>query len=264
MTQAIQSNRQISPRRREQGFTLMEVLIAVSITAIIGLGVWQVLSSVISSRDRVDAAADQFDQLQRALLLLERDITQAVNRPARNLYGDTEPSLTSRNDAFDLILTRQGWRNPLGARRSGLQRVAYEFTGEELRRRYWLTVDQGQEDDSRDLLLVSNLKTFDVEFLNEERSWVAEWPTQDALNNLTGNNVGALPMPLGIRVSLEHERFGELSRLYILPHFDQVAVQQTIQRESEQDGGDQDDDENPEQPGDQQGQTSDQPAGGSQ
>ncbi|WP_339805853.1 prepilin-type N-terminal cleavage/methylation domain-containing protein, partial [uncultured Marinobacter sp.] len=29
---------------RQTGFTLMEVLIAVSITAVIGLGIWQVLS----------------------------------------------------------------------------------------------------------------------------------------------------------------------------------------------------------------------------
>ena len=41
----------------ESGFTLMEVLIAVTITAVIGLGVWQVVSSVMNSRDRVDEVA---------------------------------------------------------------------------------------------------------------------------------------------------------------------------------------------------------------
>ena len=38
----------------QAGFTLMEVLIAVTITAVIGLGVWQVLGNVVSSRDRVN------------------------------------------------------------------------------------------------------------------------------------------------------------------------------------------------------------------
>lgn len=97
---------------RERGFTLMEVLIAVTITAVIGLGVWQVINGVVRSRDRVDEVADQFDGLQRAMLLLERDITQIVNRSARDVYGDYQPALTTRQEGFALVLTRQGWRNP--------------------------------------------------------------------------------------------------------------------------------------------------------
>lgn len=85
----------------------MEVLIAVTITAVIGLGVWQVLGNVVSSRDRVNEVAEQFDNIQRTMLLLERDITQVVNRSARDIYGDFRPALTSREEEFSLILTRQ-------------------------------------------------------------------------------------------------------------------------------------------------------------
>ena len=75
------------------GFTLLEVLIAVTITAVIGLGVWQVINGVVNSRDRVNELAEQFDGLQRAMLLLERDVMQLVNRPARDIYGDFLPAL---------------------------------------------------------------------------------------------------------------------------------------------------------------------------
>jgi general secretion pathway protein J len=51
-------------RDRQSGFTLIEVLIAITITAVIGLGIWQVISSVVLSRDRVDAVAEEFDGLQ--------------------------------------------------------------------------------------------------------------------------------------------------------------------------------------------------------
>ncbi|WP_254774103.1 type II secretion system protein J [Marinobacter sp. AC-23] len=91
----------------QRGFTLLEVLVAITITAVIGIGVWQVLSGVILSRDRVDELAEGFDGVQRAMLLLERDITQIVNRPARDIYGDFKPALTSREDEFALMLTRQ-------------------------------------------------------------------------------------------------------------------------------------------------------------
>ncbi|CAN0606534.1 unnamed protein product, partial [Ectocarpus sp. 12 AP-2014] len=162
----------------QKGFTLMEVLIAVAITAVIGLGVWQVLNGVILSRDRVNEAGDAFDQLQRTMLLLERDLTQLVNRPARDMFGDYQPALTSREDEFDLVLTRQGWRNPLGTRRSSLQRAAWEYTGEELRRRQWRTVDRGQEDNSEDVLVLADVTAFEIRFLDNERSWSDGWPTE--------------------------------------------------------------------------------------
>ncbi|HBI78753.1 MAG TPA: type II secretion system protein GspJ, partial [Marinobacter adhaerens] len=42
---------------------MLEVLIAVTITAVIGLGVWQVINGVVNSRDRVNELAEQFDGL---------------------------------------------------------------------------------------------------------------------------------------------------------------------------------------------------------
>lgn len=213
--------------RSQSGFTLMEVLIAVTITAVIGLGVWQVISSVISSRDRVDEVATDFEGLQKAFLLMSRDITQVVNRPVRDIYGDFAPALSSREDSYELVLTRQGWRNPLGSRRSQLQRSAYEYTGEELRRRYWVMVDQGQEEQSRDQLLLSDITEFEIRFMNEERGWVDEWPPDNT--GSTGgegqSGVPRLPLPLGIEISLTHERFGELTRIFTLPDFDMDEAQ---------------------------------------
>ncbi|MBS3804175.1 MAG: type II secretion system minor pseudopilin GspJ [Oleiphilaceae bacterium] len=213
-------------RNHQTGFTLMEVLIAVTITAVIGLGVWQVVSGVVLSRDRVDEVADEFEALQRAFLVLQRDINQIVNRPIRNIYGDFEPALSSRSDAFNLSLTRQGWRNPLGHKRSELQRSAYEFTGEELRRRYWVSVDRGQEETSRDQLLLDQVTAFNVRFLDEDRNWVENWPPDDTGEAATGTNSRPQqPLPLGIELTLSHRRFGDLSRVFSLPDYDHQSAQ---------------------------------------
>ncbi|WP_166263641.1 type II secretion system minor pseudopilin GspJ [Marinobacter caseinilyticus] len=238
--------------RREQGFTLMEVLIAVTITAVIGLGVWQVIGGVVLSRDRVDDVSEDFEALQKAFLLIGRDMTQIVNRPVRNIYGDFEPALSSRDDAFELVLTRQGWRNPLGRRRSELQRSAYEFTGEELRRRYWVAVDQAQEDESRDQLLLKDISEFNVRFMDKERTWVDDWPpgnSGDGSGESSGNGQKSpqLPMPLGIEISLSHDRFGEITRLFTLPDFDRSEAQGAISR-SIQSQLSEEDDTQPEQP----------------
>ncbi|MFV8572556.1 type II secretion system minor pseudopilin GspJ [Marinobacter sp. SBS5] len=217
--------------RAQSGFTLMEMLIAVTITAVIGLGVWQVVSSVVNSRDRVNALAEQFDGLQKAMLLLERDITQVVNRSARDVYGDFKPSLTSRDDAFELLLTRQGWRNPLGLRRSGLQRAGWEYTGTELRRRYWPVVDQGQEEDGRDIVLLDNVNNFQIRFLDDEGKWHDTWPTDQAMATMTPGARPVIELPIGLEITLEHERFGEIVRLFTLPDFSQEHAQSVVNQQ---------------------------------
>ncbi|GGC71097.1 type II secretion system protein J [Marinobacter halophilus] len=221
------------PSVKCSGFTLMEVLIAVTITAFIGLGVWQVINSVVNSKDRVNQVAGEFENLQKTMLFLERDLTQLINRPVRDLYGDFQPALNSREDAFVLALTRQGWRNPLGLRRSGLQRVAWEYTGTELRRRYWPTVDQGQDDNSRDLLMLDGVLSFEIRFLTSEFTWQDQWPADQDLANLLPGARPILPMPRGIEVTLEHEKFGELVRTFALADFDVAEAQATVNRQIE-------------------------------
>ena len=218
--------------RAARGFTLLEVLIAIGITAVIGLGVWQVLHGIVQSRDRVDELAVQFKALQRTMLLLERDITQVVNRPARDIYGDYDFALTSRENDFALLLTRQGWRNPLGIRRSSLQRVGWEYTGDSIRRRYWVSVDQGQEDESRDALMLENVTDFRIRFLDDQQTWRDNWPDDDSM---AGQTLGAKPvvaLPRGLEVIIEHERFGLLTRTFPMPDFDSDAAQDQVNASS--------------------------------
>lgn len=226
---------------RQYGFTLMEVLIAVTITAVIGLGVWQVIANVVASRDRVNEVAEQFDAIQRTILLLERDITQIMNRSGRDIYGDFKPALTSREDDFVIMLTRQGWRNPRWSLRSTLQRVGWEYTGDELRRRYWRMLDQGQEENSRDLLLLSDVTGFKVRFLDKQRNWRDNWPDEESMANMTPGSRPDISLPLGIEVTIDHERFGELARTFSLPDFDQDVAQGVVNSVNDA-ADDQDDD----------------------
>lgn len=214
--------------RREVGFTLMEVLIAVAITAIIGVGVWQVMSGMINARDRVDDLASEFDGLQKTMLLLERDITQIVNRPVRDIYGDYQFALSNRDPDFALLLTRQGWRNPLGIRRSELQRVAWEYTGDQLRRRYWVSVDQGQEEESLSSDLLGGVTDLRVRFMDKDRNWSDNWPKDDVLATLNPGARPELALPLGIEIQIDHERFGKLTRLFAMPRFDAEAAQNAV------------------------------------
>lgn len=226
-------------RTRQRGFTLLEVLIAVGITALIGVGVWQMISGVIQARDRVNAAAEEFEQIQRAMLVIERDLDQVVNRPIRDIYGDARYAMTSREDGVELALTRQGWRNPIGARRSDLQRVSYEFTGDELHRRYWGTLDLAEDAKGRDQLLLSNVEDVNVRFLDDQGTWQDEWPTTDQAAAQTSDSPSALasvPLPKGVAIVIKQSDYGELQRVFVLPDFDPESAQTTISNSTESSG----------------------------
>ena len=112
-------------RRRHYGFTLLEVLIAVSIFSIIGLSAHHVLQLVISSGAGAAANSEALSRLQRAMFLISNDLEQVIDRPVRDGRREWTDALVADHDAYLLEFTRQGWRNPLQLPRSNLQRVAY-------------------------------------------------------------------------------------------------------------------------------------------
>jgi general secretion pathway protein J len=225
--------RNLGAANGQRGFTLLEVLIAVTITALIGIGVWQVVDAVINSRERVNKVAEEFEAIQRAVLLIERDLGQVVNRRVRDIYGDSRLAFTSREDAYALNLTRQGWRNPIGKRRSELQRAAYEFTGDELHRRYWPMLDRGQESEGRDQILLDGLTDFRLRFMDADGNWQESWPLDSAFQQATANaqsggSAEPVPLPRGVEVVIVHEQYGDITRIIALPDFDLDAARNVI------------------------------------
>ncbi|MCB1656922.1 MAG: type II secretion system minor pseudopilin GspJ, partial [Pseudomonadales bacterium] len=71
-----------------RGFTLLELLVAVAIFALLGVGSYRLLASTISVRDTAKAHDAALIQLQRSFIVMNRDLSQAVARPIRDQYGD--------------------------------------------------------------------------------------------------------------------------------------------------------------------------------
>jgi len=210
--------------RHQRGFTLLEVLIAVTVTAIIGIAVSQVLSATLNAKEGVDRVSAAFEGVQRGMLLLERDLFQAVHRPVRDPFGEMLFAMTSRTDDGDIELTRTGWRNPLQRARSKLQRVAWSLEGEELRRYYWTVLDRAQDTEPEDQVIMEGVAALDLRFLDPDGQWHTEWPTNEQLTN-TQAGAQEQPLPSAVEVVIEHRRFGRLRRLFDMPDFVPGSVQ---------------------------------------
>lgn len=194
---------------KQQGFTFIEMLLATAIFAMVGLASVAVLTSVTNSDELSQEATERIQQLQRTMLMLERDFMQISARHVRldgeapvkyRLYG--EQYLLDSED-HGLSFTRQGWRNPGHILpRSEVQLVAYRLEQGELQRLFSLYPDAVAGSEPLVQVLQQNLTAFSVKYLQGEE-WLEKW--QDSV------------MPKAVKVSLSHQYLGEIERIFSLP-----------------------------------------------
>lgn len=128
-------------RAGQQGFTLIELVVAIAILAFISLGAYQFLSSTSLVARGLQEREQKLLALARMQGVLANDLSQWVDRPIRDELGDPRPAFLL-DSAGNLEFTRRGLANPLDRNRSDLLRVRYEVRGDRLWRLSWSTLDR--------------------------------------------------------------------------------------------------------------------------
>ncbi len=129
------------------GFTLVELLIALLLFALLSAAATALLSFGVAARERSGQRLDELASITRARALLAADLGQAAPRLWRSDTGIAQPAFQANlpgaagNGTVLLSFVRRGWRNDGNARRASLQRVEYRTQGDRLERRVWPMVD---------------------------------------------------------------------------------------------------------------------------
>ncbi len=196
---------------RVTGFTLLEVLIAVAIFAVLSALAYGGLSSVLNTSMKTRQANEALQSLQLAMSLIQQDMIQIANRPITDEFGQPVPALKSGSE-FERIIefTRRGWRNPAGTKRSTLQRVAYQLNENTLERIYWRHLDRAPNPDMVRLPLLKKVKSLSFRYLDQAGAWRGEWPP------LTAEPGVPAGLPRAIEMKLDTEQWGEITRLFAL------------------------------------------------
>lgn len=125
---------------RQAGFTLIEVMVAIMLMAIVSLIAWRGLDSVTRADTHLQASTAQTEELLRTLHQLERDIALRVSIELR------EPDLTNNDDgppagpgaitvrSADNQTFRLDVIRSAAAQQAGLQRVRWWLKGQTLYR----------------------------------------------------------------------------------------------------------------------------------
>ena len=149
-----------------RGFTLVEVLVAMAITAFVSLLSYQTLSTALTGIESAREASERLHEINRAFTVMSRDIRQLTNRPVVDEFGQLASAVSGGPLARDpLRLTRSGWHNSTGAPRSTLQRVAYRLEEGQLLRLTYPVVDRTTAIEPRETVLLENVDTLEFRFL---------------------------------------------------------------------------------------------------
>ncbi len=196
-----------TPTKRQAGFTLLEMLMAIAIFAVIGVASATVLTQVTNVSKVSDEAQQDLMHLQRAMKMMERDFGQMVPRTHRDdevgeaLFQAGDNLLDS--DAQAMRFFRLGWLNPQGQLpRGSLQQVVYRLQEEKLQRLYTLYPDAVEGEDPIVQDLLEGVLDLKFAFYIEE-----EWVEQ----------TDGETFPLAVSVEIELADLGVIERRFLLP-----------------------------------------------
>ncbi|OFA32107.1 type II secretion system protein GspJ [Glaciecola punicea] len=193
--------------KNHRGFTLLEIVIAIAIFSLLALGANSLLTTVMRSNEISAQREAKFEQLQRAMLIIERDFLQIQARTPRTQGLENDLIITGgefefESDAYGIGFVRGGWRNPqLRLKRSTLQNVAYRLQENRLERLHTNYVDAvlGTEPNIR--VLLDNVSDFKIEILSTVQTEL-EW----------SETIPSTELPIAIAVIMTIDSFGIIRR----------------------------------------------------
>jgi general secretion pathway protein J len=216
--------------RRDLGFTLIELAVALFISAIMFFFGYRALSQALNSRKEIDEQAARLQTLQQTMRIIEQDFELVQPRPVRNLIGDGYlPAISaSGTNAFGTVstqlaggslsgatpplvtFTRVGWTNPVGIQRSEMQRVSYSIENGALTRSYYPVLDATEAALPVKRALIDHVKSFNLRFMDAGHNWQTAWPpsTLGGVSQLTQLRY----RPIAVEVKIEIEGWGLITR----------------------------------------------------
>lgn len=195
---------------RQRGFTLIEVLVASVILAVMGVMAYRGVTEARVAVANSEGHLDRLREVQRAMQVVATDFRTLTRRPVREPIGDgMRPALLRDPNAVALVeLSRAGWPNGAGTPRGTGQRVRYRLEDGKLIREHWMVMDATLATQPVRRELLTGVQRVAIRYLTAGREWITEWPQYESTADLA-----FYQRPLAIEFTIVLEDWGEIRRL---------------------------------------------------
>lgn len=160
--------------KRQRGFTLLELMVAMAIFAMLAVAGWQVFDGVNRARERAQRHADNLAVLQYAYLQIQQDMAQIIpyqapntqdtgtassdiNGNTNNNAQDNTPEPFMSLDGEHISFVRFADPDPRYQSSTSIQRIEYIFAEERLIRRQYTSLEGGRDSVSLDSVLLDGV-----------------------------------------------------------------------------------------------------------
>ena len=192
----------------------MVATVAVALIAVIS---YQSLDATTDAGDVSQRRIDRLQRIDRLWVLMENDLRNvlAYNLKKSDFEAEINAMDVSTGDTHALTLLRGGKANPLSLPRTEIERIGFRFEDDTVWRDAWSDPYETNADDARQQKIVDDVEDFYVEVLPpnprtlDDSAWLENWPSAQ---------LGLPPdaIPIAIRVTIELEDRGEISRFFTL------------------------------------------------
>lgn len=181
---------------KRSGFTLVELLVAIAIFAVLSALGWKVFDYLIKIKERNTQHEQRLGQLQEAYQQVLRDTVQIVPITA-NVAGQVQPAVMLQNG--QLTFSKTGVTDPLMQGIPPEERVEYIYKADEkkLYRYKYKNLNQTGNVQPETSVLLDSVDQFQIMLLNPNE--MAQWPEV----TLSENDVTqAKILPRGLKINL--------------------------------------------------------------
>ncbi|HEU5338704.1 MAG TPA: type II secretion system minor pseudopilin GspJ [Sulfuricaulis sp.] len=198
--------------KRDKGFTLLELLVAIGIFALISAIAYGSLIRLMNDRARLESEHNFWRSLSLTFTRLEDDFSQARERSIRDVIGFSQPAFRGQPTDIRAIalpsveMTRGGVLSFGDTARPDLQRVGYRLVDGTLMRLTWPVLDLGPQTVPVETPILKNVEEFRVRFYAPAGAWIDVWPAEGISEIL----------PRGVEVRLKLTGRGEFTRLMMV------------------------------------------------